>query len=144
MRLLNDSEIEVQMQQEIERAYSQATRERIIRAGTSAEKAALKAFFATMSTKKLAMIAERDLEQGVLDYTQAERRLAQPVLDPKAVDDAGKPMYPTYKDMNGKVQPHPAIAQDKAERASAQYVLNAATPEVTALAAKRLAAQAVV
>ena len=144
MKILNDSEIEVQMQQEIERAYSQPLRERIMRSGTAKEKANLKAFFAAMHDLKLQKIAERDFKQALYDYDTAVARVGKPALDPKAVDDAGKPMYPTYKDMNGKVQPHPFIARDKAERASAQYVLNAATPEVTALVAKRLAAQAVV
>ena len=141
--LYSDSDIANAMQMIIDRKYTQAQREQLSR-GTAAQKKTLTDFYATMTTLKTKVIGDRDLLKATLEHEAAELRLVQPVLDPKAVGDNGTPMYPTYKDMNGKVQPHPFIAQDKAERASAQYIINAATPEVTALAAKRLAAQAAV
>jgi len=130
MKLLNDSEIEVQMQQEIERAYSQPLRERIMRSGTAKEKANLKAFFAAMHDLKLRKIAERDFAQALHDYDTAVVRVAQPALDPAD--------YPDITDIDGNVIPNPALAVDATERTAAQAIINGASQAVLDAVAARV------
>ena len=74
--------------------------------------------------------ADMALLQSVLDYEAAVERLTcDPITEPltvtRIIDDVACEV------------PNPAIAQDAAERAEAQAVIDAATPEVLALYALR-------
>jgi len=82
-----------------------------------------------------------------IEHEQANARLAQPVLDPKAVDADGNLMYPKVDDGKGKMVMNPALVTDGSERKAAQVVITGATKATLALVKKRaatLAAQATV
>jgi hypothetical protein len=79
----------------------------------------------------IAARADAALLHATLDYEVAVRRLAQlPITEPATV---------TITDTDGTATevPNPAIAVDATERATAQAILDAASPETLALVALR-------
>ena len=81
--------------------------------------------------------ADNALLQATLEYEQAEARLANPALDPLAVDEAGELLYPDVDDGTGTTLDNPALTGDVTEREAAQAIVDAASAEVLALVAER-------
>ncbi|MDX8400938.1 MAG: hypothetical protein R8K20_11935 [Gallionellaceae bacterium] len=140
MSILTDSDIANLMQMEINRTYSPAQREQINARGTAADKATLKAFFVGMGDKKVAMTVERDFTVAVRNFDEATVLLADPILDPLAVDDNGALLYPDMVDIDGVATTNQLLLSDTAARNVATATLAASTAKVTTFVKKRDAA----
>jgi len=95
---------------------------------------------ATEEAEWVKEIADNDALSLAIEYEQAERRVALPALDPKAVDDNGDLLYPDVDDGSGKLVTNPALVADTDERKAAQALIKGATKATTDLVAKRVPA----
>jgi len=78
-------------------------------------------------------VADNQLLSDTIDYERALTRLAQPALNPAATDANGNLLYPDITLPDGTTATNPALVQDQQERAAAQAIVDAVTPEILAL-----------